>query len=96
MAAASSSGEKTTLRESSIKDEYYFGDLPGTLQLRKDPIELAKLELGHLSDETKGWIIVENSNELFLRLLRKNKKVDNHELLCVTQSISSDGSIWLK
>ncbi len=86
----------TVLRESSIKNEYYFGDLPGTLQLRKDPSELAKIEVSHLADDDKNWNIVEKSDELFLRLLRKNKKIDGHELLCVTQSIGTDGSIWLK
>ena len=86
----------TILRESSIKDEYYFGDLPGTLQLRKDPHELAKLDLSHLSDETKGWIIAPKSIERFLRLLRRNKKIDGHELLCVVQSIGTDGHVWLK
>lgn len=86
----------TTLRESSIKNEYYFGDLPGTLQLRKDPHELAKLEVDHLSDIETNWKVVENSDELFLKLLRKNKKIEGHELVCVFQAIGKEGSIWLK
>jgi hypothetical protein len=85
-----------TLRMSSIADEYYCGDLQGTLQLRKDPHELAKLDVEYLSDTTKNWTIVNTSDELFMRLLRKNKKVENHELICTTQSVGADGSVWLK
>jgi hypothetical protein len=84
------------LRESSIEHEYYCGDLQGTLQLRKDPTQLVNLHTDDLSDDHKNWTVVETSNDLFLKLLRKNKKVDNHELICVTQSVGTDGSIWLK
>ena len=85
-----------TLRESSIKKEYYCGDLQGTLQLRKDPHELANLKTDDLSDDDKTWTIDEVNAENSLRLTRKNMKVPNHELVCVTRSVCTDGSVWLK
>ena len=59
------------LRPSSIEKEYYCGDLQGTLQLRKDPHELVGLKTSHLPDDDKNWNVVDNNDELFLRLLRK-------------------------
>ena len=84
------------LRESSIENEYYCGDLPGTLQLRKDPAELKKLELDHLKDDVKNWSVVEPNETYFNQLLRKNKKHEDHDLLCVTKSVSANGMVWLK
>lgn len=84
------------VRISSIKGEYYCGDLQGTLQLRKDPHELANLKTEDLSDDDKSWTIDEVNAENSLRLTRKNMKVPNHELVCVTRSVGTDGSVWLK
>jgi hypothetical protein len=84
------------LRESSIEGEYYCGDLPGTLQLRKDPAELKKLEIDHLKEDVKNWTVEENDEVYFKQLLRLNKKIEDHELLCVTKSVSGNGMIWLK
>ena len=84
------------LRESSIEAEYYCGDLPGTLQLRKDPAELKKLDVDHLKEDSKNWVVLEKSEEVFKQLLRKNKKIEDHELICVTKSVSGSGMVWLK
>ena len=85
------------LRISSIKDEYYCGDLQGTLQLRKDPRQLVNLHTDDLPDDSdKAWSIDEVNAENSAKLMRKNMKVSNHELLCVTRNVGNDGSIWLK
>ncbi len=85
------------LRISSIKDEYYCGDLQGTLQLRKDPHELVNLNTDDLPDDSdKAWTIDEVNAENSARLMRKNMNATNHELLCVTRNVGTDGTIWLK
>jgi hypothetical protein len=50
------------LKTSSIENEYYYGDLPGTLQYSKTKEELKNLELIP-NDNNNGFYLVEHSED---------------------------------
>ena len=79
---------------SSIPNEYYFGDLPGTLQYNKDPHELLALELPENNDD-RGFKMCEQSLENLRRITPYTQKNVDWKILLM-MSVERNGEIWLK
>ena len=84
----------TMINPSSIPNEYYFGDLPGTLQYSKDPEELLALELPE-NDEDCGFRICEHSLENLQRIIPYTQRKVNWKILLMMRA-DNDGETWLK
>ena len=82
------------LRLSSIPNEYYFGDKPGTLQYRKNSKELLALEMPE-NNEDCGYSFCEQSLENLRRITPCAQKDSNWKILLMMRS-ERDGEIWLK
>jgi len=79
---------------SSIPNEYYFGDMPGTLQYNKDPAELLALELPE-NDDDRGFKMCEHSLENLRRITPCTQKNTDWKILLM-MSVERNGEIWLK
>jgi hypothetical protein len=66
----------TMLAETSIPHEYYFGDLPGTLQYKKTKDELANMDLSIVDNETRGFTLDFHTEDNYRRLLPKTKTAE--------------------
>ena len=44
----------TEIKQSTIENEYYFGDLPGSLQYHIDPVSI--MEISNITDVNVGTI----------------------------------------
>lgn len=84
------------LRISSLSNEYYLGDKPGSLQYSKEPEEI----LGCLCIEdrqTLGFELCEHSLENLQRLTPNTKKgKQDWKILLIMKSERENGVIWLK
>lgn len=80
---------------SSIPNEYYLGDLPGTLQYSKDVNEIINTELPD-DQETRGYMLCEHSRENFHRVLPKTQIKVSWKILLMMKVEREDGEIWLK
>jgi hypothetical protein len=86
----------TTLKISSIPGEYYYGDLPGTLQYRKDPALLKALDVPVVDAQDSGYVeISEQCLERMLPVSSTAGKPSDWEQILVMQKIDGD-RIWLK
>ena len=84
------------LRESSIPNEYYLGDKPGTLQYNKDPDEIMNC-MSVVNLNTCGYVISEHSEENFKRLIPHTRRsLQFTKILLVIKKQEVDGTIWLK
>lgn len=86
------------LSQSSIQGEYFFGDLPGTLQYEKRPEDILALSLPDDSN-TRDYVFAEHSVENKLRAcIRSSSKITNTDewktLLVMERVI--DGQKWHK
>jgi hypothetical protein len=84
----------TILNPSSIPNEYYFGDLPGTLQYSKDPEELIALELPEDGVDC-GFKMCEHSLENLQRITPCTQKNVSWKILLI-MTAERDGETWLK
>jgi hypothetical protein len=91
------------LRESSIPHEYYFGDLPGTLQYKKTKQEIeTNLDVSiHENNETCGFVLDFHTEENYRRLVPDTPTGNSGRwrlLLVMRKTIASgdDDIIWLK
>ena len=82
------------LNLSSIPNEYYFGDRPGTLQYQKTSDELLALELPN-NNEDCGYSLCEHSLENLRRITPCTQKKSNWKILLMIR-YERDGEIWLK
>ena len=82
------------IKPSSIPNEYYFGDKPGTLQYAKDPDELIALEMPE-NNEDCGYKLCEHNLENLRRVIPHTRKDSNCHILLLMRS-EKDGEIWLK
>ena len=88
-----------SLQMSSIPHEYYFGDLPGTLQYKMSAESLISLEIPQDDSNSCGYVFAEHSLANLLRLTPNTDTGNRNEwkLLLVMQRVSDDGNtIWLK
>ena len=84
----------TILSPSSITNEYYFGDLPGTIQYKKEPEELINLQIPDNSND-RGFTLCEHNLENLHRIIPHTQKIANWKILLM-MSTEVDGEIWLK
>lgn len=96
-------------KESSIKNEYYLGDLPGTLQYRKSKIEIINayrdfsiennIELFSELKDTCGYTDINefDSNDLLSKVMGNTKIVkDNDWEIILAMKKVSGKEIWIK
>lgn len=98
-----------TLNISSIPNEYYLGDLPGTLQYSKDPNEIINLNIEEINTDYNnhtlqldncGFMLTDHSSRNFRRIIpdtvtgREIK--NNSRILLIMKREDQDGTIWLK
>jgi hypothetical protein len=90
------------LRLSSIPNEYYCGDLPGTLQYNKNIEELISLNTEGIDEETRGFQICEHSLENLRRITPRTQKNIKWKIILMMKSDNAnlenrfDGEIWIK
>jgi hypothetical protein len=83
------------LRLSSVPNEYYCGDLPGTLQYNKDKEELIGLVTEGIDEETRGFQLCEHSLENLRRITPQSQAKRKWKVLLMMKR--EDGhEIWLK
>ena len=84
------------LRANSIPNEYYCGDLPGTLQYDKDPAALRQLntEMG-LTEADAEWTVEACTQENSERLLPHTKRLADWRLFYVMSRVRPTET-WLK
>ena len=86
----------TTLKPNSIRDEYYFGDLPGNLQYYKSADELMDVDTNlPMTDIDAQWTTLPATLESKRRLLPTTQSMDDWTLILVMRRIR-DGHTWLK
>jgi hypothetical protein len=83
------------IQPSSIPHEYYLGDLPGTIQYKKEKQELLMCELQRDTDEINGFAFCEHSLENLQRVLPHTQKCEDWKILLM-MSKEFEGEIWLK
>ena len=85
-----------SLLESSISGQYYFGDLPGTLQYKLDQSKLKLLTVPSNSD-TFGYVLAEHSLENKLRVTPDTHTAKQYDWkLMLVMKKEADGEVWLK
>ena len=82
------------IKPSSIPNEYYFGDKPGTLQYKKKSDDLLSIELPE-NTEARGLYLCEHSLENLRRITPLAQKKTDFKILLM-MSAEKDGEIWLK
>lgn len=82
------------LKKSSIPNEYYLGDLPGTIQYKKDPEEIINCII---PDESNENILTfcEHSKENFKRVLTLSQRNNRWKILLMMKAEFGE-EIWLK
>jgi len=84
------------LKKSSVLGEYYFGDLPGTLQYN---ISINSLRLGLdniISNETNGYNLIEDLYSIPLDILLPHTKDPNNYIILFAIKKEIDDKIWIK
>lgn len=82
------------LLPSSIPNEYYFGDLPGTLQYTKTPQELIDLDLPE-NNEDCGFQLCEHSLENLNRIVPFTQREKKWKILLMMYKENEEEK-WLK
>jgi len=85
----------TTVSPCSIPNEYYFGDLPGTLQYNKDPEEILALTLPD-DEEDRGFKFCEHSLENLQRITPCTQKTVDWKILLMMMRTEEEGKMVLK
>ena len=86
------------LRETSIQNEYYFGDLPGTLQYKVTKDQLADLDLSIDNEETCGFRLDFHTEDNYRRLLPDTStgNANSWRILLVMRAERENNIICLK
>ena len=84
----------SVLRASSIPNEYYLGDKPGTLQYSKDPLELRDCIMVDDSCD-RGFVLCEEPIEKVTPNTERSNSCD-WTLVLMMKSARENGEIWLK
>jgi hypothetical protein len=86
----------TTLKPNSIRDEYYFGDLPGNLQYYKSADELMNANTNlPMTDIDAQWTTLPATLESKRRLLPTTQRMGDWTLLLV-MTRTTGAHTWLK
>lgn len=85
------------LKPNSIANEYYLGNLPGTLQYSKKPEELANIANIGIIDSNTSFTKVDPTKEHLARLIPNTKtgRAGDWELLAVFEKVVGE-EIWIK
>lgn len=83
------------IQASSIPNEYYFGDLPGTIQYKKEPQDLIDLQLVEDMND-RGFTLCDHSMENLRRIIPHTQKIENWKILLMMSTEVDGGEIWLK
>jgi hypothetical protein len=83
------------VQPSSIPNEYYLGNLPGTLQYSKEINDIIAAELPN-DNEERGYRLCEHSLENLQRVTPTTQRNVNWQILLMMKSEIEDGEIWLK
>ena len=94
----------TLIPSTTIANEYYLGDLPGTLQYSKDPNEIMNLDIEeNNTDEVRdnnGFVLTEHSTANLRRVVPDTvlgrEVKNNSRILLLMKREYPDGTIWLK
>jgi hypothetical protein len=86
------------LKVTTIPNEYYFGDLPGTLQYRITKEELARLDLSIDDEETRGFRLDFHTEDNYRRLLPNTVtgNASSWRILLVMRAERDNGIIYVK
>ncbi len=88
------------IKHSSIQNEYYLGDLPGTLQYTIDPNDVLDIDnIERTPDEADrcGFEFVEHSYEYYSAVIPNTATGINNEWnMFLLMKKEVDGEIWLK
>lgn len=82
------------IKASSIPNEYYFGDLPGTLQYNKDPQELIDCQLED-NPHDAGFVFCEHTLENLRYITPYTQRKTEWKILLMMKK-EEEGEIWLK
>ena len=83
------------LRLSSIPNEYYCGDFPGTLQYNKEKDEIINLVTEGIDEETRGFQLCEHSLENLRRITPHTQAKRKWKVLLMMKREHGE-AIWLK
>lgn len=85
------------LRKSSVPNEYYLGNLPGTMQYKKDPEEIINCIIPDEPNEPNEYILTfcEHSEENFKRVLTLSQRNNRWKILLMMKAEFGE-EIWLK
>ena len=94
----------TLIPSTTIPNEYYFGDLPGTLQYSKDPIEIMNLDIEENNtdyvQDNNGFVLTEHTVANLRRVVPDTvlgrEVKNNSRILLLMKREDPDGTIWLK
>lgn len=94
----------TLIPSTTIANEYYFGDLPGTLQYSKDPIEIINLDIEENNTDyvhdNNGFVLTEHTPVNLRRVVPDTvlgrEVKNNSRILLLMKREDPDGTIWLK
>ena len=86
-----------SLKSNSIPNEYYFGDLPGTLQYTLKEDDIKGLEVPD-NDDLRGFNIDYHTLDNKLRVIPNTTSGNKNEwkLILIMKKETDDGEIWLK
>jgi len=82
------------IKASSIEHQYYFGDMPGTLQYNKEVRELIDCQLVDDSDDC-GFQLCEHSVENLRRVTPHTQRKTDWKIILMMRA-ENDSEIWLK
>jgi hypothetical protein len=86
------------IKASTIQNEYYFGDLPGSLQYNVSAEELGQLQFdAYYVEDDRGFQFCEHSLENLRRVLPHTKNHEDWKIILMMKKEMDDGNkIWLK
>jgi hypothetical protein len=82
------------LKQSSIPNQYYYGDMPGTIQYKKTLNEIINIEVPE-NNEDCGYKICEHSLENLYRITPITRKNINWKIILMMR-LERDEEIWIK
>ena len=83
------------LNPSSIPHEYYFGDLPGTIQYKKKVSDIISLKLPD-DDETCGFNLCEQSLENLNNIIPVTQKKIKWKIILMMKMVKNNDEIHIK
>jgi hypothetical protein len=80
---------------SSIPNEFYLGDKPGTIQYNKDQNDIIN-SVKDIQSFNNGWELCDHSPENIDRIMPHTQKIRHFKILLCMKKELPNGTIWLK